>query len=77
MGMNGVQGVGGSNPIAPTKSRLAAFTRNKSAELVETFIEIKNGMREKNNEVLINRFAEFKIWITRLKRFFKKLLHVK
>jgi hypothetical protein len=50
---------------------LAGLTRNKSAELVETLIEIINGIREKDNEVLINRFAEFEIWITILKRFFK------
>jgi hypothetical protein len=50
---------------------LAGLTRNKSAELVETLIEIINGIREKDNEVLINRFAEFEIWLTILKRFFK------
>jgi hypothetical protein len=50
---------------------LAGLTRNKSAELVETLIEIINGIREKDNEVLIGRFAKFKIWVTILKRFFK------
>ncbi len=49
------------------------LTRNKSGELVEISIEIINEICEKDNEVLISRFAEFQNWITISKRFLKLL----